>query len=183
MSKVITFSTKFPSYHPKKGEPTFFVEKMINWYWNQPENKYHSVADMFFDFNGDKWAYGQIEEWISENINPDIKDFKGHTIRSGHSRKVGDKFSPRIWTGRPYFTPQLIILPDLEIKKLYNFELREGVFTINKRDFDGEVESHYEKLEALASNDGLSTQDLLDWFKYPKPFSGQIICWNEKINY
>ena len=30
MSKVITFSRYFPSYHPRKGEPTFFVEK-IHW--------------------------------------------------------------------------------------------------------------------------------------------------------
>jgi len=26
MARVITFSTKFPSYHSKKGEPTYFVE-------------------------------------------------------------------------------------------------------------------------------------------------------------
>lgn len=27
MSKVITFSRTFPAYHPRKGEPTYFVEK------------------------------------------------------------------------------------------------------------------------------------------------------------
>lgn len=29
MAKVISFSTKFPPYHPNAGEPTFFVEKCM----------------------------------------------------------------------------------------------------------------------------------------------------------
>lgn len=30
MAKVITFSRTFPSYHPKAGQPTYFVEKFYN---------------------------------------------------------------------------------------------------------------------------------------------------------
>lgn len=29
MAKVITFSRQFPSYHPKAGQPTYFVEKVL----------------------------------------------------------------------------------------------------------------------------------------------------------
>jgi hypothetical protein len=39
----------------------------------------------------------------------------------------------------------------------------------------------------LAKNDGLSKKDFLSWFgldkKVIKPFVGQIICWDEKVNY
>lgn len=30
MSRVITFSRTYPSYHPKAGQPTYFVEKVMN---------------------------------------------------------------------------------------------------------------------------------------------------------
>lgn len=40
-----------------------------------------------------------------------------------------------------------------------------------------------EKVFEIAENDGLTSDDLLAWFKYPKPFSGQIICWNHNIKY
>lgn len=39
MSKVITFSRVFPAYHPKKGQPTYFIEKI-----------YAGIADSTTDF-------------------------------------------------------------------------------------------------------------------------------------
>ena len=30
MSRVMTFSRVFPSYHPRKGDPTYFVEAILN---------------------------------------------------------------------------------------------------------------------------------------------------------
>ena len=37
----------------------------------------------------------------------------------------------------------------------------------------------------VATNDGLSFNDMRDWFnvKENKPFLGQILCWNESIDY
>lgn len=35
----------------------------------------------------------------------------------------------------------------------------------------------------MAENDGLLLADLLQWFKYPTPFKGQIISWNSQIKY
>ena len=76
---------------------------------------------------------------------------------------------------------------------------------ITKRVWDIEIKAAYKKLpldyetdviinhrfyhtddeimKRLAYNDGLSLAELLKWFKYPKPFKGQIICWNDKISY
>lgn len=46
---------------------------------------------------------------------------------------------------------------------------------------DWHFENYNTLLQLLSFNDGLSRKDFKDWFA--KPFAGQIICWNEKINY
>lgn len=78
MSKVITFSRTFPAYHPKAGQPTYFVEK----FW---ESIYLEKSD---------------SEWLSAckrfNFNVGLHGIyspKHHTIRAGKRWKVGDKFS------------------------------------------------------------------------------------------
>lgn len=175
MSKVITFSRVFPSYHPKAGQPTYFVEKIHNGLNLAPISFNEIIA-----FNTDK------ERELLLNFWKDIVTFGGckyHTIRAGNRWKVGDKFSPRVWSGKPYQTKQIIIAPDIEIKKIWDFEISGGEYCINGRVYGGEVESHHELLYKIAENDGLSKPDLLDWLKYPKQFSGQIICFNENINY
>ena len=164
MSKVITFSRYFPSYHPRKGEETFFVEK----FWE-------GIGESYFD---------QYKEARLGNFEP-----KYHTIRAGNRWKVGDKFSPRVWSGKPRRSKQIIIAPDIEIKKIWDFEMDEcGIFSIDSKyllyDF---LSSEMDPEIKLAKNDGLSQDDFFHWFmpnfNKPKAFKGQIICWNENINY
>jgi len=38
MSRVITFSRAFPKGHPKQGEPTHFVEQLVNSFQNHGYN-------------------------------------------------------------------------------------------------------------------------------------------------
>ncbi len=190
MSKVITFSRQFPSYHPKVGEPTFFVEK----FWN-------SVTKDRPHFLMSYYAICNFNEKMEESAKPLLWDFwkttkkadevteaKHHTIRAGHRFKVGDKFSPRVWgndinpkSGKsgPYHSKQIIIAPDIEVKKVWDFDkdLLSKNFILNGK----EISPDY--LMDVAKNDGLELADLLLWFKYPKPFEGQVICWNEKLTY
>jgi hypothetical protein len=170
MSRVITFSRVFPAYHPKAGQPTYFVEKLIKGLHRQG----HAPFDVDCDFCNEMYH---------------LSEPKWHTIRAGKRWKQGDKFSPRVWSGTPYKTKQIIIAPEIEIKKEWRFEINSecGITIIS---INGKVlsESFFypldqERLEPLALNDGLSIQDLKDWFKYPKPFQGQIICWNDQIEY
>jgi len=174
MSKVITFSTKYPAYHPKAGQPTHFVEKLLL--------------------------------SINEGVNNIDKPYllgkflppKHHTIRSGNRFKVGDKFSPRVWgndvnpiSGRrgPYHSKQIIIAPDIEIKKVWDFEMDlNGVYSIDGKYILGEFNEDEAVEIQLAKNDGFSNPaDMFDWFmpnyNKPKSFRGQIICWNENIKY
>jgi hypothetical protein len=159
MSKVLTFSRTFPSYHPRKGEPTYFVEKI----WN-------SIC----------WDEGvQREEFpIPYHLGIDFRntdDKKHHTIRAGHRFKAGDWFSPRVWSGKPYNSKQIIIAPDIQVKKTWDFYKDEYKWLI-----PGDT-----TLNEIAENDGLSIVDFMDWFYIGKgkSFDGQIICWNENINY
>ena len=183
MSKVLTFSRVFPSYHPRKGEPTYFVEKIWNSLWlnGKRDIDYKMVCDL----NPDKdiWDYWRKMERLEQNP-------KHHTIRAGHRWKVGDKFSPRVWSRKPYQSKQIIIAPDIEVKKVWDFKINVDddyvLMTIDDWSLFEEnmtFQSHFDALEELAKNDGLTSDDFKSWFKYPSNFDGQIICWNDKIEY
>lgn len=172
MAKVITFSRVFPGYHRRAGEPTFFVEKLLKGFpsFEQTKTDLISVLPLALD----KWGA----------FNP-----KFHTIRAGHRFKPGDKFSPRVWSGRPYNSKQIVLGPDVEVKQTWDFEILNGYddecpdVRINC-EWKCELGSEYSK--DLAKNDGLTIEDFESWFNLKRPgqlFDGQIICWNEKIEY
>ena len=171
MSKVITFSRTFPLYHPRKGDPTYFVEQS----WNGlnilklPVPKNEDVPSDFL------WSILPLSNYGE----------KYHTIRKGYRWKVGDKFSPRVWSGKPYQSKQIIIAPDIEIKKIWDVE----IFIESDRIHIAHKLTHNTlelfPFNQVAKNDGLTFKDMKDWFnvKPDKPFIGQIICWNENIEY
>ncbi len=162
MARVITFSRVFPVYHPRKGQDTNFVEQI----WNSlnelklpvPKNK--ELPDDFM------WSILPLSNFGS----------KHHTVRAGNRWKVGDKFSPRVWSGKPYASKQIVIAPDIELKKVWNISYNP----IQEHDF--RIEGvRYTNQWQLAINDGLGVIDFKRWFN--PPFTGQILCWNENINY
>jgi hypothetical protein len=169
--KVLTFSRFYPSYHPKKGHETFFVEK---------------ITKGLVQITG---AGVGIHEKVDFNLelyylcNP-----KFHTIRAGNRWKVGDWFSPRVWSGKPYRSKQIEFAPPIQVKKVWPITIQphnEHGFVIHINDryvADWEGTANITQSE-LAKNDGLEKADLLHWFRVPKPFTGQIICWNENIEY
>lgn len=173
MSRIITFSMNFPTVHPKAGEPTNFVEKLCN-------------------------AFQEIGTGISEIDELDLdqgpwEEFgkKWHTIRAGRRWKTGDKFSPRVWSGKPYNSRMVTIADDVEIVNVWDFEIKvfppsdliamhHSIAFINGQRVIGN--QYFE----LAENDGLTYYDFIDWFM-PKgklvPFDGQIICWKPGLQY
>lgn len=164
MSKVITFSRYFPPHHIHKGEATNFVEK----FWSGLLKIDGLDAAEYLKSIGKS-----ASEY--ERYNP-----KFHTIRAGLRFKVGDMFSPRIWQNVPYKSNQLQFAPDLTVKKTWAFEMRcEAVNGKLKQSclVNGEPYDHIK----IARNDGLNPRDFLSWFN--RPFTGQIICWNNEIKY
>lgn len=159
MAKVITFSRAFPAYHSRKGQETFFVEKVLKSFMMIKGVSINDVDAL------------ELDETIWDKCKP-----KHHTIRAGHRFKTGDMFSPRCWSGRPYHTQQVILADDVKIEKVWDFVFHRGKMYIDgERFLMAEVD--------VAKNDGLSEKDFLAWFKYPQDFHGQIICWNENIKY
>ena len=167
MAKVITFSQKFPSYHPKAGQPTYFVEAF-----------YKSLFVM-------KCLPKELEESFNHEVFLNGMT-KHHTVRSGNRFKKGDFFSPRVWgtdvnpkSGKSgaYHSKQIILSHDTEIMNVWDIEINEATeISIN-----GKFISYGWEVE-LANNDGLSWQEFNDWF-VKLPFKGQIICWNDAVSY
>lgn len=190
MSRITTFSRTFPGYHPKSGEPTFFVEKIYNWL---PMTDYEDLPEYLMHLNPHINAL-RIEDFC-ESLECKGETYnwpKYHTIRAGHRWKEGDVFSPRIWSGNPYRSPQIQFAPDIEIKKVWDFNVVKppknaavhlnnkviSVYNEDKNEFIGE-----KTLRQISANDGLAFDDFLHWFKFPSPFDGQIIAWDENVNY
>jgi hypothetical protein len=168
MAKVITFSRVFPSYHPRAGEPTYFVEKIWTSLDIVTEGLHFSSLPEHEVLSAARGHYYENDE-----LNP-----KHHTIRAGHRWKEGDWFSPRVWSGKPYNSKQIQFAPDIQIKKIYSFSIGLAACYIDQQRW---VDKDF--IAKVAGNDGLEYNDFLKWFQYPKPFNGQIIIWNESINY
>lgn len=165
MAKVILFATSFLQNHPRAGEPTDFLPKIIlglNHYRDRVTPKEIAMLTCGID-------------WTS--IDP-----KYTTIRAGRRFKKGDYFSPRIWSGKPYRSSQIIIAPDTLITDTWDFKIEYGSFYIDR------WRVRTPGLDKIAKNDGLSRKDFIDWFipsdiSHSFEFSGQVIAWNPRVNY
>lgn len=214
MSKVITFSRVFPAYHPRAGQPTGFMEKLLKSLY--PDTTYYPVCCEWCGWMGMSCACGgggQIADTgdysdptcpkcFSTKLEGDLSAFdfintyylescgtpKHHTIRAGNRWKVGDKFSPRVWSGKPYASKQIAIAPDIEIKKIWRYKIDAcGVPSIGPHNSGLTIYTDEYQDAEIAKNDGLSEEDLYWWLKphwqNGKELTAQIICWNDTINY
>lgn len=162
--KEIMFSTFFQSSHPRKGDPTFFIEKIIKG----------------LDGNG------EVDPFVKKMVivSPITQCFapKYHTIRKGNNFKIGDHVNFKVWSGKPYQSKKVIFARNVEIKQTWEFEMDDnGVYAINGKYLDTP------NYLVLSQNDGLTEEDMFFWFmpdySKPKEFKGQIICWNNFVNY
>lgn len=187
MSKVITFSRKFPKGHIREGQPTEFVERI--WGSNAIAGTYSSQSELVKERNN-YFSAGKFD------VNP-----KHHTIRRGNRWKVGEKFSPRVWSDAAYKSKQVTIAEDIEIVKIWDIVqvINDGeisiwvtqngnsVFGINI--FKMQNQLHYsppksvQKYIDLGVNDGLNEDDFRNWLTAYGNFKGQILCWNKDLEY
>src|ERR1700721_682187 len=181
MAKVLTFSQQFPAYHLKAGQPTYFVEKI----WRSIGMGGRGTSERIVELNqakGVKEIQG-IRDFMATIVYAHYKP-KNHTIRAGHRFKTGDMASLRIWSVVPYNSKQIIIAPDVKVKVFdFSIDLLAPKIYLNGLCIFEQGKYVSEVLHEVAVNDGLSIDDLFGWFKFPKPFTGQIICWNENLNY
>lgn len=166
--RVITFSRVFPKTHPKAGESTYFVEKI----W---KGLYDIEPSSHLPFDWTKYDEAfPVSENYDRKLNIHEHAPKYHTVRAGERWKVGQVFSARVWSGKPYASKQ-IEFAQIEIKKIWNIEVLGLTWLLNDKPLNT-LEIH-----EIGQNDGLSYKDFKDWFKLP--FNGQILCWNDEIDY
>lgn len=154
--KVLTVSRFFPAYHPRKGEPTYFVEKILRGLY-ELRDTVKPMMDM------DVWA----------NCVP-----KRHTIRESYRWREGEWVSLRVWSDKPYKSKQ-IEFAQIQLKQVIPvtiFNVRgEMSLKISGEDKPSEL------IETVAKNDGLTLEDFKAWFKSDITL-GQILCWGD-VNY
>lgn len=161
--KVMTFATRFPVKHTRAGQSTHFVEKICKGLLEQGH---------------------KLPEGIEGFTIPDVKP-KWTTIRGGYRWRVGEQFSPRIWSGTPRRSKQIEFAEPITIVKIWKFIMYDSDCFINGKALSIDQET------GVALNDGLERTDFLEWFRLhpkriyvePSIFEGQIICWNKEIEY
>jgi hypothetical protein len=172
MAKVITLSRQFPSYHPKAGQETHFVE-------NAWRSLFHKVILGIGNPIGLEVEY---QSFLSENhIRP-----KHHTVRLGRRWKDGDMASLRVWSEKPYNSPQIKICQDVKLRVVdIVLDFKNGLIYRPMSDGSKKAISALE----LSINDGLTFQDFQDWFQVEKnqkkgiAVEAQILIWGDVKEY
>ena len=152
---VLTLSLTFPATHPRRKEPTYFKEQVLNGIsrnWGHRDMyKHHKHKIHTIRANYDLWKK-RIEE-----------------VQQGKAI-----LSLRYWTGKPYASKQEVIEDINSIDSVGIQLLTFGKSYNPKTDkWDGEYDlalptvddACYVAPETLAENDGLDIDDWKNWFK------------------
>lgn len=170
MKRTTMFSTHFPAYHPRKGEPTFFVEKIISGLVknNIPGYTTETIKSL-------------RDIGVLDILELTAVDPKGHTIRNGRRYSPGDFMVMKIWSGIPYRSTQITLGPPVMITNTWNLDVVGEMFI-----FDHHVINRSDIILKMASHDGLSAVDFFHWFEpvgKKERWKGQIIAWDQSISY
>jgi len=151
---VLMVSTKYPSYHKKKGERTKFVCKIL-----------HTI-----NYDGGIEMYNICGNECKSSCERRMLDQKLHTIRANYplwEKRIKEVqegkavLSIRYWSGKPYNSKQVEVCQldkdsGIGIQKL-EFDSLLGIFIDS---YDSDITK-----KDLAQNDGLSLDDFKEWFK------------------
>lgn len=167
--KQIMIARNFLQTHPQARQPTYFVEKI----WESIYPKYA----------GDELFNNMLvceNEGVFDISSHNKCDPKHHTIRSGKNFKTGDQVVLKVWSSKPYRSKTITITPPLTLT-VYDIEIYPSYDVYINGIFYAAIGS--ENWNTLAENDGLSGDDMRNWF-IPNPkkftgFSGQILAWGQ----
>jgi len=182
MAKTIIFSRNFPSYHRHAGDKTYFVESVLKGLNIPIDEAYH---EFLFRENIDKFSIEQINEFYESLYkNFEHTRTKVHTIRPTTRFKVGEPASFRVWSGKPYHTPQMTFAY-ATINQIIPVELHTGVEAVKINDGAYDFENYEKVITKMSSNDGLGPLDFISWFDGKKQkglfsFVGKIIVFAEE---
>ena len=167
------FARTFPAYHLRAGEPTYFVEKIIATLgYDVFSREYFGLLIRLNPTLEHQTLVAFFDSFWDLSVGDQSIKTKPHTIRAGHHVQPGDFIRMSVWSGKPYASKQIIIAPDIEIVKVWDFSVSK---------MSDKLRFSMPNIDRISANDGLSIEDFMYWFD--KPFDGQIICWDDKITY
>ncbi len=161
------------SDHPRAGQDTYFVEKFLN-----TMNVDYTNPDYLILLQELNPLIEAKSFW--ESLESQVFNHKHHTCRAGIHFKPGDMISIRVWSGLPYRSKQIRLLPDFAVPIVYDLKINNRSIFVDGVELchipkDGSSILGHWNLNKLAANDGLQMDDFIKWFKFPKEFNGQII--------
>lgn len=128
-------SRVFPAYHPRKGDRTYFREKILC---------KDLTAEEFMRIPAGPQKITTIRE------NYDLWARRAQKINKGEAI-----LSLRQWSGKPYASKQVEFLSLEKVGLQYIAMTKNNCY----------VDEHHKDIQLLAKNDGLSTDDFRAWFK------------------
>jgi len=154
----LKFATKFPDWHPRKGQLTFFPANIL---YGLIESEQISKLDFLMHLN-------RPHIHCPQECDAGYNLSKGHTARKGHIFKVGDWIQPVTEDGTK-------ICPPLQLTWVRDMQIEQDMDGFEQVYLNNAPIPNNEKAE-LSANDGLSIEDFIAWFSR-EPFDGQLIGW------
>lgn len=177
---VLMISRVFPKQHPRAGDQTQFIPKIIA----------ACGGEVMYEFNGKKYLYDRKKDYEEQCF---INGWtpKRHTIRSNYDlwKKRADKInageavlSLRQWSGKPYASKQIefMQLENINVQPVKIYDCRLKVDRGKNKNLYATTGDRHIIFNDLVKNDGLNFRDFCDWFridhgKYLFQFEGCII--------
>lgn len=154
-------SRYFPATHPRKGQKTQFVCKVL-----------HAINDSGVDL------YEKCSHDCGSSCGRRLLDPKNHTIRANYA--LWEKRFEKIergeavldlfyWSGKPYNSKQIVFATltkddGIGIQKLQFLCDKDGVYSLKYPEIDDNMHVDADWND-LSKNDGLSLEDWKAWFK------------------
>jgi hypothetical protein len=163
---VLMISRVFPATHPRRGEDTYFREKILAGQGFGPT-----------DFQGDTWPAKETDE---KKITT-LRENYDHWARRAEKINRGEAvLSLRQWTGSPYNYKRDGSKPIefLRLEKIQVQRVAVGHFPIEYKGHGTNfiavsIDEKMVSIDEVAKNDGLTVDDFCKWFK--KDMVGVII--------
>jgi hypothetical protein len=152
---VLTVSRYFPATHPRKGEPTYFPEKIqIGIMGSEKFNELH-----------DNDCAGFLPKLHTCRANYPLWKKRIEQVQAGEAI-----LSIRYWSGKPYNSPQVEICQLDKDSGIGVQMLDMSIFQSHNMAFVNNYTLTYSNsiqlsVSDLCNNDGLSLQDFKNWFK------------------
>lgn len=169
MSREITFSLNFPATHPDGGQPTYFMEKIWKMLYQEDNNFYETLNFI-----------QAIDEHFINRPCVNLEEFEPKyqiVITTGEHFQLNEYIKPVIYAETDNEDEVIQFAPLLQIKQIFTFQIKGTDYLLNGKKLS------LADLTFVAKNSGMTADQFECVFSGLKEFSGQILCFSDKVKY